>query len=317
MRRGLCALTGALLGALVAVGAGPAAQASAAPATTSATMVPTASTVQASVASATSATHCRAPIVYLVPHQDDEVLSMGASIRRSLGRSGTACVHVVLVTTGQSSGARTAMARGFKAVGQQRFTQYALSKRQFAESRDAEFRASLERLGVAARNVHLGLPGFPRPADDGSLTPAVAQRFVNAAIDVFGRGAGYATMSQHDPQSDHRTLGAALRTVGARRKVATVSYFYPPYQLPAPQRLDPIVASGADRTAIRNAALEYGRFAPAAGRYGIGWLSVAPQFGGPALGVRFMTADARPWGVQPMRAPRIPLMDGYTSLLHR
>lgn len=264
-----------------------------------------------------TATACRAPIVYLVPHQDDELLSMAASIRRSLGRSGSACVHVVLVTTGQSSGARTLMARGFKAVGQQRFTQYALSRQRFGASRDAEFRAALGRLGVAPGNVHLGLARAPRVADDGSLTPAVAERFTGVTIATFGRGAGYATMSDSDPQSDHRTLGMALRKVGRQRGVASVSFFYPPYRLPSPRRLSPTVATGADRTAIRAAAMEYGKFAPAAGRYGIGWLSVAPQFGGSALGIRLINTQGVPRGVLPMRSPKTPLMDGYTSLLHR
>ena len=315
--RGPATLTGTLLAALLSLGAGVTTPATAATAAPGRAFAVTPAATQTTAP--TAATACRrAPVVYLVPHQDDEVLSMGASIRRSLNRSGQACVHVVLVTTGQSSGARGLMARGFKAAGQQRFTAFTLSKAQFAASRDAEFRAALAKLGMSSRNVHLGLPRAPRVADDGSLTPAVAERFVNAAIDQFGRGAGYATMSDSDPVYDHRTLGVALRKVGRARKVGSISFFYPPYQLPAPRRLSPTVASGADRTALRNAALEYGRFAPASRRYGIGWLSVSRQFGGPALQTRFMNADrSATFGVRPMPAPKIPLMNGYTSLLHR
>lgn len=314
-RRGATALTAAT--ALVAVGGGlggglasPAA--AAAPVST---RVAAAAPAEAPGATASCR---RAPLVYLVPHQDDETLSMGASIRRAVSRSGPACVHLVLVTTGQSSGARTVLARGVRSPSTGRVVRYRLTTAQFVAARDAEFRAAAARLGVPARNVHLGLPGAPRVADSGSaLTSAVARKVVNTAVDRFGAKAGYATMSDSDPQTNHRTLGAALRSVGATRKVGSVSFLYPPYQLPAPRRVVATVATGADRTALRNAGLEYGRFAPGSGRYGIGWLSVPSAFGGPALNTWTVRADGRLRHAGLYPAPKRALFNSYTSYLHR
>ncbi len=306
--------------ALVAVGGGIAAPAAAA--TPVSTRVAAAATAEAPGATAEAAgatASCRrAPLVYLVPHQDDETLSMGASIRRAVSRSGPACVHLVLVTTGQSSGARTVLARGVRSPSTGRVVRYRLTTAQFVAARDAEFRAAAARLGVPARNVHLGLPGAPRVADSGStLTNAVARKVVNTAVDRFGTRAGYATMSDSDPQTNHRTLGAALRSVGKARKVGSVSFLYPPYQLPAPRRVVATVATGADRAALRNAGLEYGRFAPASGRYGVGWLSVPSAFGGAALNTWTVRADGRLRHAGRYPAPKRALFDSYTSYLHR
>lgn len=260
----------------------------------------------------------RSPVVYLVPHQDDEMLSMAASIRRTIGRSGAACVHLVLVTTGESSGARTSLARGWQPVGRPRVVRASLTPAQFGAARDREFLAATRQLGVPAANVHLGLPRAPRIADNGSLTPAAARGFVGAAIDRFGTRAGYATMSDSDPQADHQRLGAALREVGKARQVSSVSFFYPPYRMPAPRRVTPTLAERTvDRVAIRRAADEYGRYDPRAGRYGIGFLSVPRQFGGPALRQRFVSTDGRVWSTTTIRRPNLALYSDYTSLLHR
>ena len=320
----LVAVAGGLAGGAGAPAASAAPAAPAAPAATrsaaAAAAVPAAPAAPAVAARAQGATAAcrRAPLVYLVPHQDDETLSMGASIRRAVSRSGPACVHLVLVTTGQSSGARTVLARGVRSPSTGRVVRYRLTTAQFVAARDAEFRAAAARLGVPARNVHLGLPGAPRVADSGStLTPAVARKVVNTAVDRFGTKAGYATMSDSDPQTNHRTLGVALRSVGGARKVGSISFLYPPYQLPAPRRVVATVATGADRTALRNAGLEYGRFAPASGRYGVGWLSVPSAFGGPALNTWTVRADGglRHAGLYP--APKRALFNSYVSYLHR
>ncbi|GAB96441.1 LmbE family N-acetylglucosaminyl deacetylase [Kineosphaera limosa] len=303
----------------------PVASASGAPATAITTTTAVATTTPASgVAPATAASgaastansQCRrSPVVYLVPHQDDEVLSMAASIRRMVGRSGAACVHLVLVTDGISSGARTSMARGWVPVGGSGVVRVSLTPAQFGAARDREFRAAAARLGVPAANVHLGLPKAPRvPA----LTPAASRQIVSAAIDRFGTRAGYTTMSDSDPLADHRNLGTALRQVGATRKVSSTSFLYPPYRMPAPRQLSPTVATNdADRIAIRQAAAEYGRYDPRAGRYGIGWVSVPQQFGGPALTLRFVSDGGQQWSPGPIRSPNVALYRGYVSYLHR
>ncbi len=317
VRRRALPLTGLVVAAALAiVGVGaPTASATVAALPPVATAAPAAA--PAAPSTPPDASLCRTPIVYLVPHQDDEVLSMSASIRRMITRYGRSCVHLVLVTNGQSSGARTTLARGFRPVGHDRVERVTLDPAQFAVSRDAEFRGSAAQLGVPAGNVHFGLPGAPRLIDDGTIGPATARRVVAAAIARFGPRAGYATMSDSDPQHDHRALGVALREVGTQRRVSSLTFFYPPYQ-PRPERaLTATVAqSSADRGAIARAAVEYGTYAPQRRRYGIGWLSVPGAFGGPALGVRIQLADGRLWQPPPLQAPKLALLRSYTSFLH-
>lgn len=233
--------------------------------------------------------------VYLSPHQDDEVLSMGAAIRRDVERFGPASVCVALFTTGQHSAVRSRFAApGFVPAG--RSTPYvnatvAKSPTAFGKARDREFVAALRALGVPAANIHLdNLPGWKRVFDwndeeHGDRIAGNAARFVDAAIRRFGARAAYATMSEHDPSADHRALGAALLERADR--VRDVRLYYPQFQR---SLLDPdvrlVAETARNPAAVRAAAAQYGLFEPAAGRYGIGWLSVSRAFGGGAFGVK-------------------------------
>lgn len=271
--------------------------------------------VAAAAAPATAAPRTH---VYLVPHQDDEVLSMAATIRRSIREVGAANVHLVLMTTGQSSAARAALARGVHPRADMRMTvRTSLSTERFAQSRDAEFRASARRLGVPAANVHLSLPRWKRVAD-GNLTAATSAAFVNAAIDRFGRSAAYNTMSDVDPSRDHRTLGIQLRRIAASRKVAQTTYHYPQYHLPAKKSLVRIApATNADRAAIRAAAREYGVVKPESNRWAVGWVSVAAAFGGEALRTWQIAPNGRVWKPAAVKAPARGLFDSLSSYIHR
>ena len=268
---------------------------------------------QALPAAAAPRTH-----VYLVPHQDDEVLSMAATIRHSVRDVGATNVHVVLMTTGQSASARGALARG---VHPRRDTKTvvrrSLTPAQFAAARDAEFLAAVGRLGVPARNIHLSLPKWKRVAD-GSVSARSATAFVNAALDRFGRNAAYNTMSDVDPSHDHRTLGRAMRAVAAQRKPARTTYHFPQYHLPAPRSLVRIAPrDNADRAAIRAAARQYGVVKPSANRWGIGWVSVAAAFGGEALDTWQVRPNGTVWKPKGVNAPNRALFDSLSSYTHR
>lgn len=263
--------------------------------TTSAT-----STVSIAAAARTAST---APVtcrhVFLSPHQDDEVLTMGAAIRSRIEKDGPRSVCVALFTTGERSMVRARFGgRGFVPAG--RTTPYvneriAASTRLFRFARDREFIAASRALGVPAANIYLDqLPGWARIPDWNTpdRTDEIrsgAERFVDAAIARFGPDAAYATTSDVDPSPDHTALGRALRD--RSHDVRSVDFYYPQYQLSLlPADVDLSVESAAGRAVLRRAAAEYGLFKPAAGRYGIGWLSAARGFGAGALGVKIWSA---------------------------
>ena len=251
----------------------------------------------AAAPAAPAASTCRH--VFLSPHQDDEVLTMGAALRARVEQAGPGSVGVARFTTGERSTVRARFGgRGFVPAG--RTTPYvneriAASTRLFRFARDREFTAAARVLGVPAANIYLDrLPGWARipdwnTPDRGDEIRSGAERFVDAAIARFGPDAAYATTSDVDPSADHNALGRALRD--RADDVRSVAFYYPQYQLSLlPEDVELSVESAAGRGVLRRAAAEYGLFKPAAGRYGIGWLSAGRAFGAGALGVKIWGA---------------------------
>lgn len=220
------------------------------------------------------------PAVFIVPHQDDEILSMGASIIAHLkaGRD----VKVVMVTNGNTTGARATLCAQ-KGI--------CLTPEQVGEARDLEFRDAMARIGVPAQNLYFE----HKPAVDN----ATANEVISKYIALFGTSASYITMSWLDTHPDHYNLGYALN---ARCVASGKGGSVPPqlsdcrfyqsalYQPATPAakltNYDRVVtpagayytAAGADAARLRNAAAAYSVYKPEVGRYGIGVLSVASQF---------------------------------------
>ena len=266
-------------------------------ATVAAGLVAPPATAAPSSPDASQASTCRH--VFLAPHQDDEVLTMGAAIRSRVEKDGPRSVCLALFTTGERSSVRVRFGgRGFVPAG--RTTPYvneriAASTKLFRVARDREFLAAAKALGVPAANTYLDiLPGWRRIPDWNSPDRideirSGADRFVDATIARFGPDAAYATTSDVDPSPDHRALGRALRD--RADNVRSVAFYYPQYQLSLLRSgVDLSVESATGSSALRRAAAEYGVFRPAAGRYGIGWLSAARAFGAQAFGVKIWGA---------------------------
>lgn len=203
-----------------------------------------------------------ATILYVSPHADDESLSMGSSIRKHLEVSHE--VHVLLLTTGVSSGA----------LGPS-----GLTPEQFAASRDDEFMRALRRLGVRYPNIHYATD---RPAND-ELTVESAQAQIAAWL--AGRADPAATWLKsysYRPASGrhqhHVDTGQACLNLLNAGAVANLRCYVEPWLLSAFEQANPAVNPGAESAAgvavVKAALGEYKTHDNAGGKYGIGYMSV-------------------------------------------
>lgn len=248
---------------------------------------------------ATTPSSCTA--VFVSPHADDEVLSMGTAIRQHVVARGASKVCVVLFTTGGNTNTKPIYApgSGIKLPGSASiYTNSALTTPAgMSRARDDEFRRSLRELGVLPKNIFIdNLPAvnasdwsftgqmYKRPLDvnsfgtDGvptnqenayALMRAVFRNFPNADVK---------TQSDKDLSADHAALGRALRHYSSQ--VSSARFYVPPYQKGNTRvTVGKVVATSAEFEYVKRAAEQYGKL-PA-----IGWTSVSAPFGGQALKV--------------------------------
>jgi LmbE family N-acetylglucosaminyl deacetylase len=200
-------------------------------------------------------TPAHATSVFLVPHQDDEVISMGAAIAQAALEGET--IIVVRVTGGCPY--RWRPMRVFH-----------LTRKGCRAARTREMRASLKRL-VPEPGL-LTFVGWGYPA--GKITDDVARAVIARAAGLWPDATMWTT-SRFDGHADHSALGRALAdaNIGGRQAVQPASW------------LPDTVAQGqwveADEVVslrVRKAALAY-KYKSRRGhrrtwRYGIGWRSV-------------------------------------------
>ncbi|NAZ77986.1 hypothetical protein GTQ99_21620 [Kineococcus sp. T13] len=193
------------------------------------------------------------PVVFFSPHADDETLTTGPAIERAVAEGRH--VVVVLVTDGRASAAR-------ELTG--------LSVAEFSAARDREFLAACAALGVPQEQVFLG------HCVDGALTPALARSVVGTWTGLFPAGA-FRTTSWSDGHRDHAALGAALRDL-APTTGGDVRFYVKPDEWALERERPALSSERAPGRRYLAACEEYARTDPAAGRYGIGRLSVPDVF---------------------------------------
>lgn len=200
-------------------------------------------------------------IVYIVPHQDDEVLTYGASILADVEEGYT--VEVVLATRGQASVARTNPTL-VNRLG------YTPTLEQFSAARDREFIAAVERMGATP----VVLPYAQRQPDGGSTAAgveAVARAAVPGGADLV------CGIAPSDPAADHRNTGhaaAALVASGwaAEARMHVAWYNKAGHSSPALQ------TRGLPITRFhQNPYIEYDI---SEGMWGVGYISVPDLFDG-------------------------------------
>ena len=214
-------------------------------------------------------------VVYFVPHQDDETLTMGASIASHV-KSGKE-VHLVLTTDGSASGAFTEVNDRLRQEGRPTIT-----KQQFSAARNREFVAAAKRLGVQERNIHY------ENIVDGKTSFTVAGNIIDKYVRMFP-GAAFKSISWLDLHVDHYNLGYALNNrcvanpsidcrfyqsaryqVGSTHPTAVAN---PSHQVPTPR-----YGRYTENVATQEAANEYKVWNPAQGRYAVGYTSTKVSF---------------------------------------
>ena len=194
-----------------------------------------------------------APAVFLVPHADDETLTFGPAVEEHVAAGDH--VVVVLVTDGRASAAR-------------RLT--GLSVEEFSAARDREFLAACAALGVPEEQVFLA------HCVDGALTADLAGHVVAQWTALLPAGR-FRTTTWSDAHPDHAALGGALRAHAAA-VTGDVRFYVKPDEWDAARERPPLVVERTTGTRYLAACDEYARVDHAAGRYGIGQLSVPGPF---------------------------------------
>ncbi len=225
----------------------------------------------------------RKTILYFVPHQDDELLSMGADICNNVLRHNN--VHVILCTDGSKSSVKDTLANGKGCSRHPGKHDYDLPVEDFIKARDSEFFDSCRAMGVPKINIHI----TRRRGVDGELTVAQAEDIMNFYLILYGRSSTVCTLSYTNGRSqhmDHQTLGKAANNLLKRGKIQDLRFFVEPYhyeEIAENARMIPIEptfvkASSRAQERIKKAVESYSRWDPKKQRYAVGIHSVQKEF---------------------------------------
>ena len=235
--------------------------------------VATPSTAQAATAPSTC------PYVFLVPHSDDETLTMGAGIRQHVVQYGGDKVCVVLMTDGTNSQVQDKMRdASYNPDGKA----YNLTDAQFTAARDKEEWNALLHMGVPAANIYIN--GYTQPntgvprifdANNGSAAQAAKiDQWVGATMNYFGTARHYKTMSDKTTDvGDHHAMGMALRARSNSSKVLSARFYAEPYRTVS-VTVGTVTYSATDKVQLQKANNAFRVWNPASGYYQIGYRSV-------------------------------------------
>ena len=151
--------------------------------------------------------------VFIVPHQDDETISMGAAIANHVDSRRP--VHLYVVTDGGASGVRTKLCTAA-------YNYQCLSYEDFVKARNVEVVDAAMALGVPRDNIHL--MGYA----DGTLTYDKAVAIIGKIVSDHGPSASYKTTSWLEKHSDHIALGDALNRMCRSGQVTDCRFYHSP-----------------------------------------------------------------------------------------
>ncbi|MBQ1476665.1 MAG: PIG-L family deacetylase [Erysipelotrichaceae bacterium] len=218
-------------------------------------------------------------ILYVIPHQDDELLTMGVSITRSSMELKE--VHVLLCSDGSRSKVRQRLNNGQTCEKHPGIHEYDLSIEEFIEARDREFKGSCKALGVREENIHIPV----RRETDGSVLEEgvrdilyhdVSLKDYEKVISIYPFGS-----SQH---KDHVAVGKAVWSLWKEGAISCAEFYLEPYCLKASLEendkltVREVKAGFFLKKRVKEAISSYCLWRPEEGRYAVGYHSVKRDF---------------------------------------
>ena len=218
-------------------------------------------------------------IFYFSPHQDDELLNLGAAICRDIDAGYD--VYCVLCTDGGASGARRLIGDGGTCEWHEGRHDYPMDVSAFSAARDREFTASCLAIGV--KEDHILIPADR--AADGQLTADHAAELMRNAIKVFPAGnieiKTLAEVAWQRQNPDHTAVARAALRLREKNACAAVEEYLETILFPPPEGtavLATLTPTPAQRQRLLNAAAGYCLWQPDQGRYAVGNHSVWDEF---------------------------------------
>lgn len=239
------------------------------------------------------------PILYLAPHQDDEVLSFGIDIRNELSQGRK--VHVILMTDGENSGARDILNGQYDHESNypifagekiycnwhhtyhdpilENYQSEHITFQEFSSLRTSEFKRALKSLGVPENQIHI------EAVPTGIINLDNVERIVEKYLALYP-SADIRSLSWFDGHPTHSLIGQTVKSMQQTGviKQYQAKYFlsiytdrFYPVEKPLETRME-LMERESDLELLMNAANEYIKFDPSAGLYGIGYHSVSEQF---------------------------------------
>lgn len=225
------------------------------------------------------------PILYIVPHQDDEILSYGVDIRNELSHGRQ--VHLILLTRGEDSGARDILNGAvychvhnkYHNPSKESYKAGTLTPDEFAGARTDEFFRASRALGVPNANIHTNF--IPPGQYYGIVVRGIIEKYLSLYPNADVR-----TFSWFDEHSAHALLGRVVQGMqsdGVLQRYQA-KYFISIntdrfYKFPKPMAtIMNRIENPNDVQYLRSAIGEYKRFDPRNGYYAVGYHSVSIQF---------------------------------------
>lgn len=196
--------------------------------------------------------------IFLVPHQDDELLTFGVAILSHLWSNHD--VHLVLMTDGRASRARQAINNK---LGNE------IQLQQFVDARNNEFIRSAQILGVDKDNLHFV------NYKDGEITPTDVKKTISEFQEKYPNAA-FKSISYLDKNNSHAAIGEGLQQMYDEGVVKDARFYLTFYQF----GIDPLPETGFDefqphfQPLIEASADVYCRWQPEFEWYAVGKHSV-------------------------------------------
>ncbi|WP_176392133.1 PIG-L family deacetylase [Marininema halotolerans] len=240
------------------------------------------------------------PVIYLVPHADDETLTYGVDIQKERQRGRP--IYLILFSQGEESIAREVLNGHYdhqsvnkNRVGEpilcrwhgrihspneEHFADGSLSRKEFGKARIRDFYRVAKVLGIPSSHIRT----YSLPNDH--FTPSQVQSVIDSALKKFP-GADFRTMSPYDVHPDHALIGKELANAIQTNKISAsqVHYFVSIYtdrfakvDIPFKKHISTIKKGSKAYIRLVQSMDVYRDYDPKQGSYATGYHSVPKQF---------------------------------------